>query len=114
MVILSFDKAHFIQFHNESKCTSATEIRYEDERISIANETKFVGLFINNNNYLSWKTSIEIIKNELSSACYVMRLVKPYVTANILKMIYYGLILCGKSEYSPDTIKIIGLQKKII
>ena len=43
-----------------------------------------------------------------------MRLVKPYVTANTLKMIYYGLILCGKSENSPDSIKIVRLQKKII
>ena len=43
-----------------------------------------------------------------------MRLVKPYVTANTLKMIYYGLILCGKSEISPDSIKIVRLQKKIM
>jgi hypothetical protein len=53
--------------------------------ILIANETKFPGLHINNN--LSWKTHIESIKNKLSSACYVMWLVKPYVTANTLKMI---------------------------
>jgi len=43
-----------------------------------------------------------------------MRLVKPYVTANALKMMYNGLILCGKSENSPDSIKIVRLQKKII
>ena len=75
-------------------------------------------LYINNN--LSWKTHIEVIKNKLSSACYVMRLVKPYVTANTLKMIYcfyfysimkYGLIFWGNS---PDSIKIFRLQKKII
>jgi len=79
---------------------------------------KFLGLYINNNN-LSWKTNIESIKNKVSSACYVMRLVKPYVRANTLKMIYYsyfqsimayGLILCGKSENSPDRIKIVRLQ----
>jgi len=49
-----------------------------------------------------------------------MRLVKLYVTANTLKMIYnssfhsimtYGLIFRGKS---PDSIKIFRLQKKII
>jgi len=85
----------------------------------IANETKFLGLYINNN--LSWKTHIESIKNKLSSACYVMRLVKPYVTAHTSKVVYYsyfhsimtyGLIFQGNS---PDSInKIFRLQKKII
>jgi len=36
--------------------------------VSIANETKFLGLHINNN--LSWKTHIESIK--LSLLCYVV------------------------------------------
>ena len=69
-------------FNSASKCTSVTEIEYEDQQISIANETNFLGLYIINN--LSWKTHIESIKNKLSSACYVMRLVKPYVTASTL------------------------------
>ena len=60
------------------------------------------------------------IKNKLRSACYVMRLVKPYVKANTLKVIYYSyfhstmtyvLIFWGNS---PDSIKIFKLQKKII
>ena len=101
---MNFDKTHFMHFNNASKCTSVTEIIYEGEQISIANETKFLALYNNNNNdnnnnnnnnnnNLSWKTNIESVKNELSSACYVMTLVKPCVTANTLKMIYYGLIL---------------------
>ena len=45
VLFFSFDKTHFIQFNNASKCTSVTEIRYEDEKISIANETKFLGLY---------------------------------------------------------------------
>jgi len=118
LLFLNFDKTHFIQFNNASKCTSVTEIEYEDEQISIANETKFLGLYINNN--LSWKTHIESIENKLSSACYVVRLVKLYVTANILKVIYYsyfhsimssGLAFWGNS---PDSIKIFRLLKKII
>ena len=118
MVFSNSDETHFIQLNNASKCTSVTEIEYEDEQINIANETKFLGLYINNN--LSWKTHIESIKNKLSSACYVMRLVKPYVTANTLKVIHfsyfhsimtYGLIYWGNS---PDSIKIFRLQKKII
>jgi len=62
---LNFDKIHFIQFNNASKCPAVTKIEYEDEQISIANEAKFLGLYINNN--LSWKTHIQSIKNKLSS-----------------------------------------------
>jgi len=105
---LNLDKTHFIQFNNASKCTSVTEIKYEEEQISIANETKLLGLYINNN--LSWKKHIESIKNKLNSACYVMKLVKPYERAKTLKMIYYssfnsimtyGLTFWGSS---PDSI----------
>ena len=37
LLFLNFDKTHFIQFNNASKCTSVTEIKYEEEQISIAN-----------------------------------------------------------------------------
>jgi hypothetical protein len=53
-LFLNFDKTYFIQFTNESKCTSDIQIKYEDNQVSLANETKFLGLFINNN--LSWNT----------------------------------------------------------
>jgi len=94
------------------------QITYEDKHICIAIETKFLGLFINSN--LSWKTHIECIKSTLSSACYAMGTVKPYISINTLKIIYYsyfhsimthGLLLWG---HSSDSIKIFRLQKKII
>ena len=94
---------------------------YEDKHIHTAIETTFLGLSINNNNNnLSWKTYIEGIKSKLSSACYATQSVKPYVSINTLKMIYYfyfhsvityGLLFWG---HSSDSIKIFKLQKKII
>jgi len=117
-LFLNFDTPYFTEFSNKGKCTSDIQIKYEDKQLSLANETKLLGLFINNN--LSWKTHIECIKSKLSSACYVMRLVKPYVTINTLRMIYYsyshcvmtyGLLFWGNS---PHSIKIFRLQKKII
>jgi hypothetical protein len=115
---LNFDKTYFIQFTNKSTCTSDIQITYEDKQISIVNETKFLGLFINNN--LFCKTHIECINSKLSTACYAVRSVKPFLTVNTLKMIYYscfhsamtyGLLFWGNS---PDSIKIFRLQKKII
>jgi hypothetical protein len=84
----------------------------------LANETKFLGLFINNN--LSWKTQTEYISAKLSSACYAMMSVKPYVTTSTLRMIYcsyfhsiitYRLLFWGNS---PHSITIFSLQKRII
>ena len=46
LLFLNFHKTHFIQFNNANKCTSVTEIEYEDEQISIANETKFLGYIL--------------------------------------------------------------------
>ena len=118
LLSLNFDKTSFIHFTNKSTCISDMKIKYEDKQISTVNDTKFLGLFINNNH--SWKTHIDCIKSKLSSACYAIRSVKPYVTTNTLKMIYYsyfhsvmtyGLLFWGNS---PDSIKIFRLQKKII
>ena len=115
---MNFDKTYFIQFSNKSKCTSGMQIKCEDKQLSLANGTIFLGLFINND--LSWKTHIECIKSKLSSACCAMRLVKPYVTINTLRMIdyscfhsvmTYGLLFWWNS---PDSIKIFRLQKKFI
>ena len=83
---MNLDKTHFIQFNNKVKCTSTAQIKYEDKQINIAKETKFLGLYSNNN--FSWKTHIESIQSKLSSACYAMRSAKPYVTTNTLKSIY--------------------------
>jgi hypothetical protein len=118
LLLSNFGKTYFIQFTDKSKYTSDIQIKYEDKQISIANGTKFLGLFINNN--LSWKTHIECIKSKLSSACYAMRSLKPYVSINNMKMIYYSffhsvmtysLLFWGKS---PDIIQIFMLQKRII
>ena len=88
---------------------------YEDKQIRTTTETKFLWLFINNT--LFWKTHMEYSKSKLSSTCYPMQSVKPYVSINAVKMIYYsyfhsvmtyGLLLWGHSSVS---IKIFRLQK---
>jgi hypothetical protein len=111
-LFLNFDKTHFIQFSNKSHCTSDIQIKYEDKQINIVNETKFLGLFINNN--FSWKC----IKSKLSSACYALMSVKLFLTTNTLKIICYsyfhsvmtyGLLFWGNS---PESVKIFRLQKR--
>ena len=91
---------------------------FEDKQIPTSIETKFLRLFINNT--LSWKIHIEYINTKLSSACYAMRSVKPYVSLIILKMIYYSCFHSVMSYdllfwgHSSDSMQIFRLQKKII
>jgi len=69
---------------------------------------------------LSWKTHIDTIIPKLSSTTFAIRTVKPYLSQDSLKMIYYsyfhsimtyGIILGGNSRYRNT---IFRLQKKII
>jgi hypothetical protein len=84
LLSLNFDKTHFIQFTNKSTCTPDFQIMLKDKQTPTATEMKFLRLFINNT--LSWKTHIEYIKHKLSSVCYAMQSVKPYVSLNIFNI----------------------------
>ena len=66
---------------------------------------------------LSWKTHIDTIIPKLSSATFAIRTVKPYLSQDSLKMIYYsyfhsvmtyGIIWGGNSRYRNT---IFRLQK---
>jgi hypothetical protein len=45
---------------------------------AISTSTTFLGLILDNT--FSWKSHIDWLMSKLSSACYVIRAVKPYVT----------------------------------
>jgi hypothetical protein len=71
-------------------------------------------------NTLFWEGHTDKILPRLNQACYKIRAVKPFVSQDILKMIYYdnfhsvmtyGLLFSGKSSHSME---VFGLQKKII
>jgi hypothetical protein len=77
-----------------------------------------LGLYINDT--LTWKTHIDNIWPKLCSACFAMRSVKPYVSQQMLKAIYYsyfhsimsyGIIFWGQSA---NSIRVFRLQKRIL
>jgi len=84
---LNISKTHFIQFSSKSLNDSDINITYENNYISKVNDLNFLGLNINNT--LSWKTHIDKILPKLSSACFAMRTVKPFMSPQMLKAIYY-------------------------
>ena len=69
---------------------------------------------------LTWNTHIYGILPKLSSACFAICLVKPYVSQQTLKAIYYayfhaimkyGVIFWGQS---PGSLRVFLLQKRVI
>jgi hypothetical protein len=118
LLSLNFDKTNIIHFTSKSKPKIDINITYRNTQINTFNNNKFLGIFINDT--LFWKTHIEYIIPKLSTACYAIRIMKPYMSQNILRMIYfsyfhsvmnYGLLFWGNSSYS---MKIFRLQKCII
>ena len=111
-------KTYFIQFSSKSLNQSDIKITYESDQIPKVKDIKFWGLHINNT--LSWKTHIDNILPKLCSACYAMRSFKPYVSQQMMNIIYYsylhsimsyGIIFWG---HSAGSITVFKLQKKII
>ena len=91
---------------------------YGNNKIVNVYNTKFLGLTLDNT--LSWRTHISTIIPKLSSACFALRVVKPFLSQDSLKIVYYsyfhsimtyGLIFWGNSHYSNI---IFRLQKRII
>jgi hypothetical protein len=97
---------------------SDINITYENNYISKVNDLNFLGLNINNT--LSGKIHIEKILPKLSSACFAIRAVKPFMSPQMLKAIYYtqfhsiisySVIFWGHT--APST-RVFRLQKRII
>jgi len=86
--------------------------------ITDINSTKCLGLIIDST--LSWKDRIARLTSKLNKACYAIRAIKPFMSLDVMKMMYYsyvhsvisyGIIFWGNSHLSDSIFKI---QKRII
>jgi len=94
------------------------QISEDNKTIPNVKYTKFLGLIIDST--LKWGSYIEQLINRLSSLCYVVRQIKPYMSQTTLITIYYspfqsimsyGIIFWGNSTHSS---KIFKIQKRAI
>jgi len=78
---------------------------------------EILGIIINN--AFSWKSHIDMITPKLSQACYIVRVVKPFLSWDTLKIMYYaffhsvmtyGIKIWGNSSHSDN---IFRLKKRI-
>jgi hypothetical protein len=111
------DKTHYIKFKTKNKPTLDTNIVCNYNLITLPNN-KFLGTYIHDS--INWSCYIEYILSKLSSACYIVKSIKPFMSLNALKMIYYSyfnVIVCYGLpfwENSPHSVKISRMQKTII
>jgi hypothetical protein len=99
---LNYNKTHFIKFQTKKQNEAKTQIVVPNSISSNINSTKFLGLIIDNS--LSWKDHITALTSKLNKACYTIRLLKPFLPMDTLRMIYfsyahsvlsYGIIFWG-------------------
>jgi len=109
-----------MQFRSEKQNEGKIQILVPNSIKSSINSTKFLGLIIDNS--LSWKDHITAVTSKLNKACYAIRLLKPFLTMNTLRMIYFsyahsvlscGIIFWGNS-HAHHTKRIFKIQKRII
>ena len=118
LLLLNLEKTYFLQFLTKSTNATDPHISYKNRQISSIHSTKFWGLVIDDN--LSWHCHIDQMIPKLNKASYVIRSLKPLLSFESLKMVYfstvhsiisYGIIFWGISTHSKI---IFNFQKRII
>jgi hypothetical protein len=107
--MLNFDKTSYMQFIIKYSSLADLNVGYDNKQISNTSTLSFLGIVIDNT--LSWKSHVYMIVPKLSAASYAVRVLKPFMSQDISKMIYlfcfrsilsYGLIFWGNSSSSNN------------
>jgi hypothetical protein len=107
-----------MQFVTKTRSVIDLQIIYKNKKIAYSCSSKFLGLILDNT--FSWKNHIDTIIPKLSSTCFAVRAIKPFLSQESLKMVYfsyfhsimtYGLVFWGSSYHNNTIFK---LQKRII
>jgi len=87
LLSVNTDKTHYIQFKTKNKPTLDINIVCNGNLTTLPH-TKFLGIYIHDT--INWSCHVECIIPKLSSACHVMRNIKPLMSLNTLKSVYYS------------------------
>jgi hypothetical protein len=94
------------------------QVVFEGRDIPYNTETKFLGVYINEN--MKWNSHIKYLSSGLNTSYYMISSLKKAMSPYVLRTIYfacfhvhlrYGVTLCGGD---PESIRIFRLQKKVI
>jgi len=82
---INFDKTHIMQFTTTNWPKPYLQFAHLNNQKSIVSNTKFLGIHINDT--INWKNHIEYILPKLSTACHAMRIIKPCMSLETLKIV---------------------------
>ena len=115
---LNLHKTHFIRYWTKNISLKDFDSSHGYIKIAMVDNTKFIGLALDYS--LTWRTHIDAIAPRVTSACFALRLLKPPLSRNALRMVYfsyfhsiisYGVIFWRTSRHSSI---IFRLQKRAI
>jgi len=86
---LNIEKTYYMHFKTKNSQPIDKSTCLDNNRISNNLCAKFLGLVVDNT--LHWKPHVDHLINKLSTTCYVIRSVEPYVNTNAIIMIYLSL-----------------------
>ena len=90
LLTLNCNKTHFMQFLTEKQNERKIQIIAHNSIKTNINSTKFLGLIIYNT--LSWKDHIAALTSKVNKACYAIIVIKPFMSVDILRMIYFSYV----------------------
>ena len=117
---LNIDKTHFMLFKGHRHKDYNIEIYIDGKRISEVNQSKFLGVLIDNK--LKWNHHISLIASKISRGIGLMIKARNFLNKSTLTNLYYSFIYpyfiyCNHiwgSAYATHLKKLIVLQKKVV
>ena len=112
LLLLNLKKTSFLQFLTKNTNATDLNISYENNQISSIHSTTFLGLIIDNN--LSWHSHIDQMIPKLSKASYIIRSLKPLLSFETLKRVYFSIVhsIISYSEVCQPIVKSYLKSKK--
>ena len=118
LLSLNVKKTQYVQFMTKSTSVNEICIGYNNTFITNTSNTEFLGLVITNS--VTWNDHVTQLILKLSKACYVLRCIRPFMSQDAFKSVYYSyfnslityrIIVWGNSSQSSHTFQI---QKKAV
>ena len=79
-----------MQFSTKTDYKINMQVSFCDRKIATAQSLKFLGLTIDTT--LTWKHHISELTTTLNKACYAIRLIKPFMSLDVLISTYFAYV----------------------
>jgi hypothetical protein len=118
LLLLNYKKTQHMQFATKSNSLNEMTLQFKHSSISSVTAIKFLG--ITTESSPTWKAHISDLMPKLSKVCFTMRVIKPILSTESIKVAYHSnfhslsshvIIFWGNSSSSLQT---SGIQKRII